>query len=192
MSVRQTIPYKSGIFFITFTCAYWLPLFKKLESYDLIYNWFDVLNTNKHAIHGYVIMPDHVHAIISFRNTGQRINTIVGNGKRFMAYEFVNRLEFAQEFDLLHQMNIWVNETDKDRNKKHEVFEPSFDWKDCSDIHIAEQKLEYIHLNPCNSEPPMVSNPTDYLHSSANQYLGGSNIVYPVQHIMTMYDFNYE
>jgi REP element-mobilizing transposase RayT len=192
MSVRQIIPYKSGIFFITFTCADWLPLFKKLESYDLVYKWFDVLRENKHAIHGYVIMPDHVHAIISFRNTGQPINTIVGNGKRFMAYEFVKRLELMKDFDLLLQMNLWVNDTDKKRNKKHEVFEPSFDWKDCSDKDIAEQKLNYIHMNPCNAKPPLVVNPINYLHSSANQYFGGSNIIYPVEHIMTMNDFNYE
>jgi hypothetical protein len=29
-------------------------------------------------------MPDHIHALIAFRNTGQSINTIVGNGKRFI------------------------------------------------------------------------------------------------------------
>ena len=34
-------------------------------------------------------MPNHLHALIAFRNTGQSINTIVGNGKRFMAYEII-------------------------------------------------------------------------------------------------------
>lgn len=34
-------------------------------------------------------MPNHIHALISFAETGQRINTIIGNGKRFMAYEII-------------------------------------------------------------------------------------------------------
>ena len=38
-----------------------------------------------------VIMPNHLQALIAFRNTGQLINTIVRNGKRFMAYEIVKR-----------------------------------------------------------------------------------------------------
>ncbi len=192
MSVRKTIPYKSGVFFITFTCAVWMPLFRQTESYDLVYNWFDVLNENGHAVHGYVIMPDHVHCIISFRNTGKLINTTVGNGKRFMAYEIVKRLQLNNQFETLYQMNNLVNDTDRKRNKKHEVFEPSFDWKECYNMKIAEQKLNYIHANPCNTKPPLVHDPVEYLHSSANQYLGGPTILYPVKHIMTINDFNYE
>ena len=34
-------------------------------------------------------MPNHIHALISFVNAKQIINTIIGNGKRFMAYEIL-------------------------------------------------------------------------------------------------------
>jgi hypothetical protein len=37
----------------------------------------------------------------------------------------------------------WVNSADRSRNKKHEAFEPSFEWKECSDEHLVEQKLNY-------------------------------------------------
>ena len=46
-------------------------------------------------------MPNHVHALISFVATGQSINTIIGNGKRFMAYEMVERLKAKGENRLL-------------------------------------------------------------------------------------------
>lgn len=36
-------------------------------------------------------MPNHIHVLVAFRNTGQSINTTVGNGKKFMAYERVNQ-----------------------------------------------------------------------------------------------------
>ena len=38
-------------------------------------------------------MPNHVHALIAFKNSGKNINTIVGNGNRFIAYDLVERLK---------------------------------------------------------------------------------------------------
>jgi hypothetical protein len=37
-------------------------------------------------------MPDHLHAIVAFHNTGKTINSILGNGKRFLAYDFSRSL----------------------------------------------------------------------------------------------------
>ena len=81
------------------------------------------------------------------------INTIVGNGKRFIAYELVERLKRAGFHDLLESLSSWVNSTDRSLNKKHEVFEPSFDWKECNDERLVEQKLSYISF-PAESPAP--------------------------------------
>ena len=63
---------------------------------DLVYKWFDFLKEKNHYLIGYVIMPNHIHALIAFQNNGTIINTIVSNGKRFMAYELVKRLKQAE------------------------------------------------------------------------------------------------
>ena len=93
MPVKKTIPYNSGMFFITFTCHQWLSLIGLTQGYNILYNWFDHLKKKGHFINGYVIMPNHVHALISFIDIKQSINTILGNGKRFMAYEIIKRLQ---------------------------------------------------------------------------------------------------
>ena len=62
-------------------------------------------------------------------NMSKTINSIIGNGKRFIAYDIVKRLEKQQENTLLSKMQSMVNTTQKADNKLHEVFEPSFDWK---------------------------------------------------------------
>ena len=36
-------------YFITFTCATWIPLFEITSSYDLVYNWFKVLKSEMDA-----------------------------------------------------------------------------------------------------------------------------------------------
>jgi DNA phosphorothioation-dependent restriction protein DptG len=113
-------------------------------------------------------MPNHIHALIGFQNSGQSINTIVGNGKRFMAYQIVERLKERNEDRLLQQLQEAVEEKDKQRNKLHEVWSDSFDWKDCRGQGFIKQKLDYIHKNPVVAG--MVGNPEEYLYSSAGNY----------------------
>ena len=60
-------------------------------------------------------MPNHFHALIGFQNTGKTINTIIGNGKRFMAYQIVDRLEEQKEMLLLHQLQQAVESKDRER-----------------------------------------------------------------------------
>jgi REP element-mobilizing transposase RayT len=188
MSVRKKITEPSGVFFITFTCARWLPLFKMTNGYHVVYKWFDYLKGNGHHIVGYVIMPGHVHVLIAFSKTQTSINTIIGNGKRFMAYELVKLLQARNRKDILEQMQGWVNATEKMQHKKHEVFEPSFDRKECYSIRFMEQKVNYIHLNPCKEQ--LAKLPEDYTHSSAKYYYTGVQGVYPVITCMELQDID--
>ena len=38
-------------------------------------------------------MPNHFHAILYFPQSGYDLNKIIGNGKRFIAYEIIERLK---------------------------------------------------------------------------------------------------
>ena len=122
MPKKRIIPYNSGMFFITFTCHQWRPLIDRVNGYDIIYNRFDHLKNKGHFVNGFVIMPNHVHALISFINTEQTINTIIGNGKRFMAYEIIDRLQQNNKVALLQQLHAHVEPTRKENKKLHEVW----------------------------------------------------------------------
>ena len=74
-----------------------MHLFELKNSYDLVYNWFNVLNEDTVEVVGFVIMPNHVHSILYFPETGFNLDKILSNGKRFMAYELVNRLKKAND-----------------------------------------------------------------------------------------------
>ncbi|MEO5891588.1 MAG: hypothetical protein ABIQ31_15160 [Ferruginibacter sp.] len=69
------------MFFITFTCHQWMPLIEKINGCDVVHNWLDFLKSNGHYINGFVIMPDHIHVLISFINASKSINTIKGMAK---------------------------------------------------------------------------------------------------------------
>jgi REP element-mobilizing transposase RayT len=144
-----------------------LPLIEKINGYDIIYHWFDHLKAKGHYIVGYVIMPNHVHVMIAFRQTDQSINTIVGNGKRFMAYTIVERLRQMGDIETLSLLSNEVEPERRGRKKLHAVWELSFDWKKCNTEEFIWQKLHYYHINPCKGKWELSSSPVEYIHSSA-------------------------
>ena len=155
-------------------------MFEKTKAFDTIYKWFDYLKQQESYPIGYVIMPNHLHAVIAFKNNGQSINTRVGNGKRFIAYEIVKRLTAAGEFRLLEQLGNAVNTADRKRGKKHEIFEPSFDCKPCYSDKLINEKLNYMHNNPCKGKWSLADEPIGYKHSSALFYATGNPGIYEV------------
>jgi REP element-mobilizing transposase RayT len=188
MSVGNKIEVPNGIFFITFTCADWLPLFQLTNGYDAIYNWFDYLKKQGHYIAGYVIMPNHIHALIAFRNSDKLITTVIANGKRFIAYDLVKRLKQQGHHEILEKLASLVNKTERQRNKQHEVFQPSFDRKECRSLTFTRQKMDYIHLNPCRKQ--LAKLPENYVHSSAKYYFTGIQGRYPVITYMELQDID--
>ena len=177
--------FDEGIYFITFTNYKWLPLFDITRSYDIVYKWFDVLKIKGHSVLGYVIMPNHVHVLVGFKpvDKKQSINTVVGNGKRFMAYDIIERLEQVHDTELLQKLSAGVSAYDRRRGKLHEVFEPSFDMKLCRTNHFLKQKLDYIHSNPVSKKWNLAKDPCDHIHSSAMFYEMGKPGVYEVVHV---------
>jgi len=188
MSVRRKITEINGVYFITFTSARWLPLFAMTNGYHAVYKWFDYLKQQGHYVVGYVIMPSHVHVLLAFSSSKKSINTIIGNGKRFMAYELVKLLKAQNRVDILEKLKGWVIEMEKFKNKQHEVFEPSFDRKECYSISFMKQKVNYIHNNPCKEG--LAKLPEDYKHSSAKYYYTGEQGVYPVITYMELQDID--
>src|SRR6516164_9302946 len=122
MPVKTQIPYDFGVFFITFTCLKWINLIDIADAYDAVYKWFLVLKKDHHYILGYVIMPNHIHTLIAFRNSGKRINSVVGSGKRFMAYGIIDRLRANHQKRMLELLHNAVNYSDRKRNKIHELW----------------------------------------------------------------------
>jgi REP element-mobilizing transposase RayT len=183
MAVDKPHIYDPGIYFLTFTNYKWLPLFAATNSYDLIYKWFDILRSKGHHIIGYVIMPNHVHALIGFHPDGQSINTIIGNGKRFIAYDIVERLKDQKQQELLDKLAEDVSVSDARRGKLHEVYEGTFDIKLCYTYKFLNQKLDYMHANPVSKKWELAQAQSDYVHSSARYYETGVQGIYEVLHV---------
>ena len=158
-------------YFITFTCAEWLPLFKITNSYDLVYKWFAVVKQKYNAdVVAYVIMPNHLHVILHFQHLEFNLNTIISNGKRFMAYEIINRLDNAGNISLLEQLKLLLTDREMKKGQLHKVFKDSFDAKAIITRHFLLQKINYIHHNPVSGKWMLAKDFVEYEHSSASFY----------------------
>lgn len=80
------------------------------------------------------------------------------------------------------------NATEIKANKKYKVFETSFDWKCCDSDKFTEQKLAYIHANPCRGKWNLAPGLIGYLHSSAKYYLTGEQGLYIVKYYKSLED----
>jgi REP element-mobilizing transposase RayT len=163
----------NSFYFITFTCYKWLPLFRQANAYDTVYKWFDHLCDKGICATGYVIMPNHVHVLLYFPRVAKSLNTVMGNAKRFMAYEIIKRLEENNEHKLLDLLHGSVKKREARKGQIHKVFEESFDAKECYSGEFIFQKLEYMHHNPVSKKWNLVNDFTKYEHSSASFYETG-------------------
>jgi putative transposase len=77
----------------------------------------------------FVIMPNHLHCILYFEESGFDLNEIESNGKRFKAYEMVKRLKQGNASDLLVNLQEGLTEREKKKVQLYKVFENSFDAK---------------------------------------------------------------
>ncbi len=159
--------------FCTFTCCEWMHLFELTNSYDLVYGWFDILKKDKIEVVSYVIMPNHVHSILYFLEAGFDLNKILSNGKRFMAYELVNRLEKANDTNTLTILRNALTERERKKKQLHKVFKDSFDAKAIFSEKFLMQKLKYIHYNHVKGKWSLAKDFVSYEHSSASFYEEG-------------------
>lgn len=182
MPIRKFIPCREGVFYISFSCYNQLDLITQNGAHSEIYDQFDILKSEGHTIVGYVILPNQVHMIIAFRDTGRSINHRIGAIKRFLAYALVDRLYMLGNLKTMHTMMSGVLISEKRKDKLHQVFEPSFIWQRCDHERVIKQKLNSMHHDPCDKKWLLVKKPADYPHSSAFFYETGTQGLYPVTH----------
>ena len=175
---------KETFYFITFACYRWLPLFEKTEIYSYLNFWFERLKKKGYLLNGYVIMPNHMHLIVYASEEAQDLNNTISESKRFLAYEIVKRLKEKNLKELLKVIKSGVQENERSKGKKHQVFRLSFDAKPVATEEV-ERVLDYVHQNPVSGKWNLVDDYTNYPYSSAEFYELGGQSLYPI------HDFRY-
>ena len=86
-----------------------------------------------------------------------------------MVYDIVERLQETNNDLILTRLSGAVKPSDKKRGKLHEVFEDSFDNKECFTKKFILQKLDYIHWNPVKHG--LATHPRNWPYSSFHRFV---------------------
>lgn len=171
MAGRQQFSDENKLYYVTFTCYEWLPLFELTNSYDVVYEWFRRLRDRMNIeVTSYVIMPNHLHCILNFPQKGCSLNTVIKQGKIFLAKAILSRLKEQGEWEMLKRLREAVSASRQEKGQHYSVFKRSFDAKAIMSRWFLEQKTNYIHMNPVRGNYNLVEDWRDYPHSSAGFY----------------------
>jgi putative transposase len=113
---------------------------------------------------GYVLMPDHVHAIINIRtaNISQWLHKVRGNSARRI-------LTWLREEGHLQSLNKLALSSPQKRKHTHAVWQKDPSVIDLWSPKFIRQKLNYLHLNPVRAG--LCEHPVEWKWSSYRAYL---------------------
>jgi len=171
------------LYFVTTTSERHIHIFKRESIIRIILDSLHFLRTNGHMeLFAFVIMPNHIHVIGRFSKE-HPLSDIMRDFKRHTARQIIRQLQAKENTDtlnLLQQLN-------KDNRQEYKVWEDGYDARDVFSIEFLEQKLNYLHHNPCQPHWNLAEVPENYPWSSARFYIADKRTVIPVDDVRDLF-----
>ena len=171
------------LYFITTTVVNHIHLFKREDFIRIILDSFHYLRTVKRIqFFVFVIMPNHIHFIARFQDD-YTLSDAMRDFKRHTARQIIRQLQIENNkkiLDLLRRAN-------KDKSQNFKVWGDRYDAREVFSIEFLEQKMNYIHYNPCQPHWKLADLPEEYLWSSARLYLTGKPAVISVDDLRDLF-----
>lgn len=156
--------------FITTTIVYWIPVFSEKPIAIKALEAFENLRAQMHVrIYGYVLMHNHLHAIIQTVQRGD-ISSFMRKWKSKTA---IMILEICKNIHPKWMRRFAYSANRHRRFNSHQIWQPRFDEKAIRDEEEFIAKLNYMHGNPLKHN--LVDDCADYPYSSFADYNGGKN-----------------
>lgn len=160
--------------FVTFTVVDWVDVFSRSIYRDKIIESFEFCkNKIGMVLYAYVIMTNHIHLII--QSDQSKLSDLIRDLKAYLAREIIKMIENEPESRadwMLKRFEFAATSNNRNENRQfwkygnhpEEIFSEKFFWL----------KANYIHMNPVRAK--IVSRASDYLHSSASNYVGKDSV----------------
>ena len=152
-------------YFVTFSTIKWIRIFDYEEPRNIFINSVKFLQHSQGLqVHAYVIMPNHVHMIVSDKNKdNKRLKDVMTSLRSYSAKKIIEVIKnkTPKFLPILKKHNL------KDRSLM--LWQPGIWPKGIEFDEMYWQKIEYIHNNPVNAG--LVELPEEWTYSSARQFL---------------------
>ena len=162
--------------FITPTVVDWIDVFTRQNYRDIIIECLGYCIKNKGMIlYGYVIMSNHIHMIVQSENG--KLSDLIRDFKKFTAKSILEKIQNSPESRrewMLERFKLATQQHTRNKvfqfwqygNHAEEIYTDKFMWS----------KLDYLHLNSVKAG--LVNKASDYIYSSASNYVNDSCLVY--------------
>jgi len=154
---RKVFDSEGHAHFVTFSCYRRRKILDDDRAKGIVVHFLaDELKKTDGSCVGFVIMPDHVHALLHFKESGVLIR-FIQQWKRKSS----NRLKkFLEEHLIAYAATIDLREP---------IWQARFYDFNIFSIDKAREKLEYVHNNPVKKG--LVANAWEWRHGSGRWYL---------------------
>ena len=126
----------------------------------------------------FVIMPNHNHLIGKFSEKYPLSDTM-RDFKKFTARQIYGQFQVKGNEKVLS----FLRKEGQAVKQEYKIWEDGYDARDVFSTKFLQQKIDYIHHNPCRPQWKLVESPEDYLWSTAGFYLADKSCVIPVDDV---------
>ncbi len=167
MRSRYKIYNDVKVYFITSSIINITPLFISDKLFEIVLDSFIYCQKHKNLfIIGFVIMPNHFHAVISMDDP-DNIPDVIRDLKRFTSKQITKNYECGTK----NESRLWLRPFFG--NNKNNVWQPGYHPESIISEKWLIEKLTYVHNNPVRKG--FVGNPEHWKYSSARNHILNDN-----------------
>ncbi len=168
-----------GVYFVTFTVIDWLPVFIEKQPVNLLFDSIRYCIENKNLrVCAYVVMPNHVHAVLFDSNLDERaLHQTITDLRKFTGRQIADCIKnrFSPSISrILNQQGLG------DRSRR--FWSSGWHAEGLFSENVLRQKVDYIHMNPCRKG--FVRDPQDWRWSSAAYWSDGKSVDLPIADVL--------
>ncbi|MDD7885222.1 transposase [Flavivirga sp. 57AJ16] len=169
MSTKYKATMTDTGYFITITTVGWVDVFTRLKQKFVITDAIRYCQKYKGLeLYAYCIMPSHIHMLCKAKE-GFLLSNIMRDFKKFTSKKIVDTIANYPESRREWMLDYFKKACEHlKRSQQFKVWQDGYHAEICSSNKFIKQKLDYIHNNPVKDK--IVSNPEDYVFSSARNY----------------------
>ncbi len=165
-----------GVYFTTCAVVEWVDVFTRSIYSDIVVESLQYCIDKKGLVlHAWVIMPNHIHLVISRKGT-DGFSDIMRDFKKFTSSKIIEAIKVNTESRRNWMLWLFQSAGKKNGNNTNYQF-----WQQenhpiaLESNKFVKQKVEYIHENPVTAK--LVDTAQRYVYSSAKDYAGEKGLL---------------
>ncbi len=156
-------------YFITITTVGWIDVFTRVQQKYVLIDSLRYCQKEKGLeIYAYCIMSSHIHMLCKAAE-GYILSNVLRDFKKFTSKKIIKTIIEHPESRREWMLDYFSNSCEHlKRGQRYKVWQNGYHAEIARTNWFIKQKIQYIHKNPVVDK--IVSNPEDYVFSSARNY----------------------